>query len=54
MPQPTRTQPTRTQPTEVEPTRTRRAWTEPRTECLESRAEVSGYSGVGEPWRRTR
>ncbi|MCW2141109.1 hypothetical protein BXY51_005689 [Actinoplanes cyaneus] len=27
----------------------RRVWTKPRTECLESRAEISGYAGA-EPW----
>jgi hypothetical protein len=28
----------------------RRAWTKPSTVCLESRAEVSAYAGVGQPW----
>jgi hypothetical protein len=32
----------------------KRTWTKPKTECLESRAEVSAYAGVGQPWRRTR
>ena len=38
-------QPVKTQPT-------KRIWTKPTTECLESRAEVSGYAGVGQPWHR--
>jgi hypothetical protein len=32
---------------------TRRRWTRPRVECLESRPEVTAYSGVGDgggPW----
>ena len=32
----------------------RKAWTKPRTECLESRAEVSAYAGVGQPWNPSR
>ncbi|GAA2633282.1 hypothetical protein GCM10010399_77140 [Dactylosporangium fulvum] len=30
----------------------RRQWTAPRVECLETRPEVSAYSGVGDPWHR--
>jgi hypothetical protein len=33
---------------------TKRTWTKPKTECLESRAEVSAYAGVGQPWRKIR
>lgn len=29
----------------------KKAWTKPRTECLESRAEVSAYVGVARPWQ---
>jgi hypothetical protein len=32
----------------------KKIWTKPRTECLESRAEVSAYAGIGEPWRKRR
>jgi hypothetical protein len=32
----------------------KKTWTKPKTECLESRAEVSGYAGVGQPWHRPR
>ncbi|WP_432826956.1 hypothetical protein [Dactylosporangium sp. CA-092794] len=33
----------------------RRPWTPPRVECLETRPEISAYSGTGDPWqRRTR
>jgi hypothetical protein len=32
----------------------RRAWTTPRTECLESRAEISAYAGAGQPWNKSR
>ncbi|SNY68647.1 hypothetical protein SAMN05421748_13395 [Paractinoplanes atraurantiacus] len=28
----------------------KKTWTKPRTECLESRAEISGYAGVDRPW----
>ncbi len=28
----------------------RRPWTPPRVECLETRPEVSAYSGAGDPW----
>jgi hypothetical protein len=36
-------------------TRTKkRTWTKPRTECLESRPEVSAYAGDSWPWPRTR
>ena len=28
----------------------RRPWTSPRVECLETRPEVSAYSGAGDPW----
>jgi hypothetical protein len=34
--------------------KTKRTWTKPETECLESRAEVSAYAGTGTPWPRTR
>jgi hypothetical protein len=27
-------------------------WRKPRTECLESRPEISAYAGTGEPWTR--
>ena len=36
------------------PTKAKRTWTKPTTECLESRAEVSAYAGVGQPWQRPR
>lgn len=29
----------------------RRTWSKPSVECLESRAEVSAYAGVGQPWK---
>ena len=29
----------------------RRAWSKPRTQCLESRAEVSAYVGTARPWQ---
>jgi hypothetical protein len=32
----------------------KKTWTKPRTECLESRAEISAYAGVGTPWRKTK
>jgi hypothetical protein len=32
----------------------KKTWTKPKTECLESRAEVSAYAGTGTPWPRTR
>ena len=32
----------------------RKTWTAPRTECLESRAEISAYAGAGRPWNKTR
>jgi hypothetical protein len=32
----------------------KKAWTAPRTECLESRAEISAYAGVGQPWNKRR
>jgi hypothetical protein len=32
----------------------KKSWTKPRTQCLESRAEVSAYAGVGQPWRKQR
>ena len=32
----------------------KRTWTKPQTECLESRAEISAYAGVGQPWHRPR
>jgi hypothetical protein len=32
----------------------RKAWTAPRTECLESRAEISAYAGAGQPWNKRR
>ena len=28
----------------------KRPWTPPRVECLETRPEVTAYSGVGGPW----
>jgi hypothetical protein len=30
----------------------KKTWTKPTTECLESRAEISAYAGVGQPWRK--
>jgi hypothetical protein len=32
----------------------KKVWTKPRTECLESRAEISAYAGVGQPWSKQR
>jgi hypothetical protein len=32
----------------------KKTWTKPKTECLESRAEVSAYAGVGQPWAKQR
>jgi hypothetical protein len=37
-----------------EPGKKKQAWTKPRTECLESRPEVSAYAGAGVPWQRPR
>ncbi|GAA2373331.1 hypothetical protein [Dactylosporangium salmoneum] len=28
----------------------RRSWTPPRVECLETRPEITAYSGAGDPW----
>jgi hypothetical protein len=28
----------------------KKTWSKPKTECLESRAEISAYAGVGQPW----
>lgn len=35
-------------------TKTRRTWTRPRVECLETRPEVTAYSGDTGPWLATR
>ncbi|WP_433046061.1 hypothetical protein [Dactylosporangium sp. CS-033363] len=32
--------------------RPRRPWTAPRVECLETRPEISAYTGAGDPWSR--
>ncbi|MET7396874.1 hypothetical protein ABZS66_25665 [Dactylosporangium sp. NPDC005572] len=40
------------QSTATPATATRRPWTAPRVECLETRPEVSAYSGAGDPWFR--
>lgn len=32
--------------------KSRRPWTPPKVECLETRPEVSAYSGAGDPWHR--
>ncbi|MET7427173.1 hypothetical protein [Dactylosporangium sp. NPDC005555] len=34
------------------PERTRRRWSAPTVECLETRPEISAYSGAGDPWNR--
>jgi hypothetical protein len=34
----------------VTTTRARRSWSRPRIECLETRPEVTAYSGAGGPW----
>ena len=33
---------------------TKKTWTKPKTECLESRPEVSAYAGTGQPWLKRR
>ena len=40
--------------TTTPPPPVRKAWSAPRTECLESRAEISAYAGVGQPWNKSR
>ncbi|MER7007851.1 hypothetical protein ABT297_33075 [Dactylosporangium sp. NPDC000555] len=30
----------------------RRQWQAPRVECLETRPEISAYSGTADPWHR--
>jgi hypothetical protein len=37
--------------TNKSPSNERRAWSKPRTECLESRAEISAYVGTARPWQ---
>lgn len=41
-------------PTLALASKAKRAWTKPRTECLESRPEVSAYAGDGTPWPLSR
>ncbi|MFD0579159.1 hypothetical protein [Dactylosporangium darangshiense] len=41
-----------TEPSNAPARPARRAWTAPRVECLETRPEVSAYSGAGDPWFR--
>lgn len=41
-----------TEPTGTAPAPARRQWHVPRVECLETRPEISAYSGVGDPWYR--
>jgi hypothetical protein len=39
---------------DTKPREPRPVWTTPRIECLETRPEVTAYSGDADPWTRKR